>query len=146
MLDGLMKAGLSQTQANYALVGGNLIATGSDVAAARGRSFNVSSNPKTEGIAGGSSEPWFSTLCNPPNRARLVAGLRRLWQHSLAKALDIRSFMSLARRCQVQRWIKYHLGRSIAVSDMGCNGALARWGNQDSQKVIFRNNDRLSCV
>lgn len=38
MVDGLMKAGLSQTQANYALMGGNLIATGGAVAAARGRS------------------------------------------------------------------------------------------------------------
>ena len=38
MVDGLMKAGLSQTQANYALMGGNLVATGGAVAAARGRS------------------------------------------------------------------------------------------------------------
>lgn len=41
MVDGLMKAGLSQTQANYALMGGNLIATGGAVAAARGRSASV---------------------------------------------------------------------------------------------------------
>jgi len=38
MVDGLMAAGLSQTQANYVLMGANLIATGSAVAAARGRS------------------------------------------------------------------------------------------------------------
>lgn len=37
MVDGLMKAGLSETQASYALMGGNLIATGGAVAAARGR-------------------------------------------------------------------------------------------------------------
>ena len=41
MVDGLMAAGLSPTQANYALLGGNLIATGGAVAAARGRSVSV---------------------------------------------------------------------------------------------------------
>jgi opine dehydrogenase len=47
MVDGLMKAGLSPTQANYALMGGNLIATGGAVAAARGRSASVQPTSST---------------------------------------------------------------------------------------------------
>lgn len=51
MVDGLMKAGLSQTQANYALVGGNLIATGGAVAAARGKSTTVQPTSSTTSTA-----------------------------------------------------------------------------------------------
>jgi opine dehydrogenase len=47
MVDGLMKAGLSPTQANYALMGGNLVATGGAVAAARGRSASVQPTSST---------------------------------------------------------------------------------------------------
>jgi hypothetical protein len=61
MVDGLMKAGLSQTQANYALMGGNLIATGGAVAAARGRSAGAVQPATTTDTAATSTTTTTST-------------------------------------------------------------------------------------
>jgi hypothetical protein len=68
MVQGLKAAGLSETQANYALMGGNLIATGGAVAAARGRSSGAVQPTTTTQVADTSS-----TTAATPDTAQ-VAG------------------------------------------------------------------------